>query len=119
MRWLIAAVAVIAAATVIAPTAMSLPPCNALSCHPSGTWFWNKQSAEYQLILVGIEVQGHHFEITSATCYGLGNHMWGAKGPEYQRFHCSADLSDNTGNSYSPYGLTFYVQGHYAWTWGK
>lgn len=105
--------------SVAVPSADALPPCSAGRCHSAGTWFWNKQSAQYQLLIGGLDITGKHYEASSAICYGLGRVLWGSKGPEFQRFHCAVKLTDGAGNTYPPYGLTFYVQGHYAWTWSS
>jgi hypothetical protein len=112
----ILAIGGVATATVAAPTAGAMPACQT-TCYTSGTWFWNKQSAQYQLLISGIDVGGHHYEVSNAVCYGVGHEMWGSKGPEFQQFHCAVKPFDMTGTNYNNFGLTFYVRGHYAWTW--
>jgi len=104
------------AATVVS-TASAMPPCT-YNCAPAGTWFWNKHSAQYQLLMSGLDISGRHYEVSTAVCYGMGPNIWGSKGPMFKKFHCAARLFDNDGNTYPPYGLTFYVRGQYAWTWG-
>lgn len=118
-RLLVLVVAICGTFAVNASVARSLPPCSPTHCHSSGAWFWNKSAAEYQLLTLGIDVGGRHYQVRNASCYGIGKHMWSEKGPEFQKFHCGVNLFDADGNVYPPYGLTLYVQGHYAWTWGR
>lgn len=80
-------------------------------------WFWNKAAARYQLFIDGLDAGGSHYTVTTAVCYGIGRETWGSKGPQFQRFHCAVRLTDEGGTTYQPYGITFYVRGHYAWTW--
>src|SRR5262245_21487007 len=109
---------VAAALSVFAGRAAALPPCS-YNCQPAGTWYWNGSSAQYALDITGIEVDGNHYEVSFAVCYGLGPHIWGSKGPEFQRFHCRAQLTGSIPAYLNPsYPLTVYVRGKYAWTWG-
>jgi hypothetical protein len=95
--------------------ANALPPCSA-NCSSAGTWFWNKQLAQYSLDVSGIDIRGRHYEVSNADCYGTGANQWGSKGPEFQRY-CSVKPTSEDGTPYNTYGLTLYVRGRYAWTW--
>ena len=97
-------------------TTVLLWPSSSLAGNP---WYWNHQAAEYSLLTQGISYRGNRLEVAKATCYGLGKFIWGSKGKEFQRFHCSITPSAVNGNAVTfqarPFGFTFVVDGRYAW----
>jgi hypothetical protein len=95
-------------------TALCLPV--AANAH-SGSWYWNRHKAEYEVMEYGLEWDNEFDEVYSARCYGFGKWIRMRPGQSsrsfgFKHFRCRISTLDDADD----YWIVFHVLDRDGWT---
>src|SRR4051794_20478217 len=77
--------------------------------HAASRWYWNKQAAQYALLVQGLEFSDDTMDVDDATCFGTGTSIWGSKGKMFSTFYCAISGTYEISGESDSYNITFYV----------